>query len=458
MSTITTNLQLMRDYFETGITRSLSFRKQQLLKLKNAVLKYEEDLSAALYKDLQKSKEEIWLTETGMVLSEVNYFLKHLKDFMRAKKVPTNLLNLPGKSYIMPEPLGVVLIIGPWNYPFQLLFMPLAGAIATGNCIILKPSEFASNTERVMKQIIEDTFDVNYIRFITGDGATIIPEMMDNFTFDHVFYTGSTIVGRKIYQMAAERLTPVTLELGGKSPCVITANANLKVSAKRIASVKFSNAGQMCIAPDYLLVHKSVEDEFIELLKNAIKDFYGDNPVNSYDFGRIINKKHFQRLLKYFTNTEVIYGGKYDEDILYISPTLIKNVSINDAIMQEEIFGPLLPILTYNSTQEALEMIKQNANPLAFYVFTEDKKEVGNWLANVPSGNAAVNVAAVFYMNKHLPFGGRGNSGMGRYHGKFSFDTFSHQKAILKKTTWPDFAISYPSYKGKLSVLKKIFK
>ena len=451
-----TNLQLMRNYFETGVTKPYAFRKEQLQKLKAAVIKYADALNDALYKDLRKSKEEVWLTETGMVLSEINFFLKHLEDLMRPQKVATNLINLPGKSYIVPEPLGMVLIIGPWNYPFQLLLMPLVGAIAAGNCVVLKPSEFASATEKIMEQIITETFDIKYISYITGDGATVIPAMMQNFTFDHVFFTGGTAVGKKIYQMAAERLVPVTLELGGKSPCVITENANLKVSAKRIASVKFSNSGQMCIAPDYILIHQSIKEKFVAELIGSLQKFYGSHPVESYDFGRIINQKQFKRLMGYLNDADIVYGGAHNEELLYISPTIVQVSSIDATIMKEEIFGPILPIITYNTKEEALNIIRQNANPLAFYIFTDNKNEADEWLQNVPSGNAAVNTAAVFYMNKNLPFGGRGNSGIGKYHGRFSFDTFSHQKAVLAKSSWPDFAVAYPSYKGKLGLLKKL--
>lgn len=273
MSVTVTNLQIMRNYFESGATKPYQFRKEQLQKLKKAVLKHEQDISDALYKDLHKSPEEAWLTETGMVLSEINYFLKRMNKLMKPKKVPTNIINMPGQSYIMPEPLGVVLIIAPWNYPFQLLVVPLIGAIAAGNCVMLKPSEFASHTEKVMQELIADTFDEKYVSCTTGNGALVVPEMMENFTFDHVFFTGGTGVGKKIYQMAAEKLVPVTLELGGKSPCVITENANLSVAAKRIAFTKFSNAGQMCIAPDYLLVHHSVTEKLIRELTKTIPAF-----------------------------------------------------------------------------------------------------------------------------------------------------------------------------------------
>lgn len=458
MSTIITSLLSMRDFFESGHCETYAFRKAKLQKLKEIILKYEEDLYEALYTDLRKNKEEVWLTETGMVISEINFFIKNLANLMEPKKVGTNLTNFPGKSYIMPEPLGVVLIIGPWNYPFQLLFMPLIGAIAAGNAVVLKPSEFAPATEQVMQKIITETFHFTHVKCISGDGATVIPEMMNHFRFDHVFYTGSTTVAKSIYQMAATQLVPVTLELGGKSPCVVTKEADLKVAAKRIAFVKFSNAGQMCVAPDYILVDEAVKERFMELLKETITRFYGTNPLDSYDFGRIINPKQFHRLLHYLEGSKVIFGGEHNEELLYIAPTLIDNPSTESAIMKEEIFGPLLPVIPFKTDSEALEIIRRNANPLAFYVFTENKIKADKWLQQVPSGSSCVNAAAVFYFNKNLPFGGRGNSGTGQYHGKFSFETFSHQKAVLKMPTWPDLPLAYPSFKGRLGLLKRIVK
>ncbi|MCH5600116.1 aldehyde dehydrogenase family protein [Niabella ginsengisoli] len=335
-----------------------------------------------------------------MVLSEINFFLKNIEELATPQKVSTNLLNLPGKSYIMNEPLGVVLIIAPWNYPFQLLFVPLVGAIAAGNCVVLKPSEVATATELVIQKIITETFEQQYIAYAAGDGATVVPEMTQQFRFDHIFYTGSTAVGKIVYKMAAEQLTPVTLELGGKSPCIVSDHANLKLAAKRIAMAKFSNAGQMCITPDYLLVHQSVKDEFVNILQQTIKNFYGEHPVESYDYGRIINKKQFERLIGYLKTSKVIAGGTHNEDILYISPTLIDEPELDEPIMQEEIFGPLLPILTYSNNAYALEIISKNRNPLAFYIFTDDKKEADEWLEKVPSGGACINAVAMHYLNK----------------------------------------------------------
>lgn len=456
MTRLTHHLNAMRRFFNTGITRSAAFRNKQLEQLKSSILKHEKALNEALFQDLHKSKEEVWVTETGMVLSELATALKELKNWMEPRQVPTNLVNFPGKSFLYPEPLGVVLIIAPWNYPFQLLFMPLIGAIAAGNCIVLKPSELAGATEKVMRQIIEEAFDPDFILYTPGEGAAIIPELMDNFRYDHVFYTGNTTVGKIIYQKAAAWLTPVTLELGGKSPCIITLNASLKVAAKRIANIKFSNAGQMCIAPDYILVHRSVKTEFIRLLKETILKFYGKQPIASYDFGRIINQKHFFRLKNLMADQKILHGGEHNEEQLFIAPTIIDDPSMDAPVMNEEIFGPLLPVIGYETDQEITDWILRNENPLALYIFTNNKKEAAHWLEAIPFGGGCVNTAAMHYLNKHLPFGGRGNSGMGSYHGKYSFETFSHIKGILKTTTWPDVPLAYPSLKGKLGTLKKV--
>jgi len=295
------SLEKMRQYFSSGATRQYSFRKEQLKKLKSSILNHEQGLYAALRADLNKSPEESWVTETGMVIAELNAAIKSLRNWMGTKRVSTNLLNMPSGSRIMKEPLGIVLIIGPWNYPFQLLINPLIGAIAAGNCVVLKPSEFAPATDAVMKKIIEEVFPKEYILYVQGDGAVVIPEMMNNFSFDHVFYTGSTAVGKIIYKMAAERLVPVTLELGGKSPCVVEADANIKVAARRIVMTKFSNAGQMCVAPDYLLVHSSVKEQLINAIKEAVQKFFTDKPEESYNYGRIINEKQFNRIVGYLS-------------------------------------------------------------------------------------------------------------------------------------------------------------
>ena len=452
------HLLQMRQFYNSGKTKPFAFRKAQLLKLRDAVKKYEKQIHEALYTDLKKSPEECWVTETGFLLAEISHTLKHLKNWMQPELVPTNLLNLPSKSYVLQEPLGVVLIISPWNYPFQLLMTPLAGAIAAGNCVMLKASEFAPATSAIMKQLIEETFEKDFVQIAEGDGATVIPEMMNNFTFDHIFYTGSTTVGKIIYKMAAERLVPVTLELGGKSPCIVEADANIKVAAKRIAFAKFSNAGQMCVAPDYVLVHESKKEELITEFKKALAGFFGDDAATSYEYGRIINEKQFDRLTGYLQQGRIVSGGKTDKSKLYIEPTILENVSLDSAIMKEEIFGPILPVIPFDNMEQAKSIIDRNPNPLAFYVFTSDKAREKNWLTSVPFGGGCINNTALHLTNQDLPFGGRGFSGSGQYHGRYSFDTFSHKKSIMKTPTWFDPAMKYPPFKGKLKLFKWIIK
>ncbi|BDQ12586.1 aldehyde dehydrogenase [Sediminibacterium sp. TEGAF015] len=454
MQALIEQLQQQRRFFESGATRPYAFRKQQLMSLKKAVEDHEEEIYDALYIDLHKSREETWVTENGFFLTQLKETIKHLSSWMDAEPVTTNLLNLPSSSSIFREPLGVVLVIGPWNYPFQLLFTPLMGAIAAGNTVVLKPSEFAPATEAIMEKIVQAVFPPEQVLYVKGDGATVIPAMMNQFVFDHVFYTGSTSVGKIIYKMAAENLVPVTLELGGKSPCVVEDDANIAVAAKRIAMPKFSNAGQMCVAPDYVLVHESRRVELIEALKKYIPQFYGANAIDSDAYGRIINQKQFNRIVSYLSDGTVVYGGKYDEANLYIEPTLLDGVSVDSNIMRDEIFGPVLPILTFSKLEEAKAIINRNPNPLAFYVFTSSAAKEKAWLDAIPSGGACVNTASLHLTNPNLPFGGRGFSGTGAYHGKQSFDTFSHKKSVMKTPTWFDPALKYPPFTGKLKLLK----
>jgi len=453
-----TSFDKMRLYFNTGQTRSYAFRKEQLNKLKSSILKHEQDLYDALYKDLKKSPEETWVTETGMVISELNTALKNLRNWMQPERVSTNLLNLPSGSKIMIEPLGVVLIIGPWNYPFQLLINPLIGAIAAGNCAVLKPSEFAPATDIVMKKIIEEVFPKEYILYVQGEGATVIPEMMNNFSFDHVFYTGSTVVGKIIYKMAAERLVPVTLELGGKSPCVVESDANIKVAARRIAMTKFSNVGQMCVAPDYLLVHTSVKDQMINELKEVILKFFSDKPEESYNYGKIINEKQFNRITGYLTQGKIVYGGRSDKEKLFIEPTILTDVSMDATVMKDEIFGPVLPVIPFTTMEEAKKIIQTHPNPLSFYIYTSSSKKEKEWLEAVPAGGSCVNNSSWHLTNHNLPFGGRGFSGTGCYHGKYTFETFSHKKSVMNTPTWFDPGIKYPPFKGKLKLFKWVIK
>lgn len=452
------HLQQLRNYFTSGATLSYAFRREQLKKLKAAILRHEKAIHDALHADLKKSPEESWVTETGFVVSEISAALKNLKGWMSPKRVKTNLVNLPSSSFIMKEPLGVVLIISPWNYPFQLLINPLVGAIAAGNCVVLKPSEVAPATEQAMGKMIAETFAPEYVSYVTGDGAQVVPQMMEQFRFDHIFYTGSTNVGRSIYKMAADKLVPVTLELGGKSPCVIESDANIKVAARRVAITKFSNAGQMCVAPDYVLVHASKKEAFITAVREALHDFFGNDPASNYNYGKIINEKQFHRLVKYLDQGNILYGGAHNAEQLYFEPTIIEPHSLEQPLMNDEIFGPIVPVISFNSFEEAKNIIARHPDPLAFYVFTSDSAKEKAWLRQVPFGGGCVNNASWHLTNHHLPFGGRGNSGMGRYHGKHSFDTFSHHKSIMKTPTWFDPAMKYPPFKGKLGLFKRIIR
>jgi len=453
---MSTTIHNLRSYFATGATQSYEFRVLQLERLKKSVLEAEKQLYQALYADLKKTDEDAWATEIGFFLSELNYTIKHLKAWMEPKSVATNLVNMPSSSFTIQEPLGLVCIIAPWNYPFQLLFTPLIGAIAGGNCAVLKPSEFAPATAGVMKKIIHSLFPENYMMYLEGDGATVLPPLLTENRFDHIFYTGSTMVGKIIYKLAAEQLVPVTLELGGKSPAVICADANLRVAARRLANPKFSNCGQMCIAPDYILVPELLRDQLIKELIIALQAFYGADAENSAHYGKIINEKQFDRLVAYLKEGKIVYGGKINRNKLFIEPTILTHIDADAKIMQEEIFGPILPILTYATREEALAIIQKNPNPLAFYVFTENKSDEDYWLTNVPSGGACVNNATMHITNHELPFGGRGFSGTGGYHGKLSFDTFTHTKSVLKTPTWIDPGFKYPPYKGKAWLLKRL--
>jgi aldehyde dehydrogenase (NAD+) len=448
----------MRSYFNSGATATYQFRKEQLKKLKASIIKHEEGIYEALYKDLKRSREETWVTENGMVLSELNTAIKHLHQWMRPKRKMTNLVNLPSGSRILSEPLGVVLIIGPWNYPFQLLINPLIGAIAAGNCVVLKPSEYAPATEALMRSIIEEVFPPEYILYVSGDGAAVVPHMMNQFRFDHVFYTGSTTVGRIIYKMAAEQLVPCTLELGGKSPCVVEDDANLKVAAKRIAMTKYFNAGQTCVAPDFILVRNEVKQAFLEELKKVMKQFFGEDASQSGNYGRLINTNQYNRVVKYISQGNLYYGGRTNGSQLYIEPTVLTEVPLEASVMNDEIFGPVLPVIGFSEMSEARAIIERHANPLSFYVYTSSRKKENEWLQAVPSGGACINNSAWHLTNHHLPFGGRGNSGMGLYHGAYTFETFSHKKAVMKTPTWFDPALKYPPFKGKMKIFKWVIR
>jgi aldehyde dehydrogenase (NAD+) len=452
------NFAPMRNYFSSGATRSYSFRKQQLIALKNAVLKYDSEINEALFADLKKSVEEVYATETGLLIAEINTALKDLRKWMKPETVATNLLNLPSSSKIYHEPLGIVLIIAPWNYPFQLALIPLVGAIAAGNCIVLKPSELSPSTSNIIEKIIKEIYPEEYVQVIEGDGGEIIPAMMNNFRFDHIFFTGSIPVGKIIYQLAAKDLIPVTLELGGKSPAVVEADANITVAARRIILGKFANAGQTCIAPDYILVDEKIKEAFIKKLKETIIYFFGDDASASYDYGKIINEKRFDKLKSYLQQGKIIFGGENDRTKLFISPTIMEDVSLDSLLMTEEIFGPILPVHTFTRHEDAVNIIQRNPKPLSFYVFTSDSKKEKQWIGQISFGGGCINNACWHFANHHLPFGGIGNSGVGSYHGKYSFDTFTHKKAVMRTATWFDPNLKYPPFKGKLKWFKLIIR
>jgi len=452
------SLDAMRRYFAGGATRSYEFRKKQLRTIQQAVKQYEKDIADALYKDLKKSPEEAYASETGLLLAEIRVALKHLRGWMHAQRVSTDLANFPSSATVYRDPLGVVLIIAPWNYPLQLLLIPMISAIAGGNCIVLKPSEAAPATAALVEKLIGACFDSRYIKVVQGDGAAIVPAMMNTFRFDHVFYTGSVGVGRSIYQLAAAKLVPVTLELGGKSPAIVEADADIATAAKRIVLGKFLNTGQTCVAPDYVLAHASVKDKLVEALKTTIRQFYGADAAASYDYGRIINARRFDKLVSYLDQGRVLYGGQYNKEELFIAPTLVEQAAADSPLMTEEIFGPILPVLSFANDEEARQIVERNPNPLAFYLFTGSSAKEQEWISAVSFGGGCINNTAWYFTNHYIPFGGVGNSGLGAYHGKYGFDTFTRLKPVLKTPNWFDPAIKYPPFKGKLKILRWLIR
>ena len=447
-------IEEQRKFFLSDKTKDYTFRIEQLKKLGKVLKENETQIQEALYKDLHKSSFELYATELGFTLASIRKTIKKLKSWMKTKKVKTPIYQVGAKSYIQYEPLGTVLIIGPYNYPLQLVIEPLIGAISAGNTIMIKPSEFASHTEKMLSELLNNNFDENYLHVVTG-GVETTQKLLE-LKFDHIFFTGSTRVGQIVYEAAAKHLTPVTLELGGKSPVIIDETANLKVAARRIVFGKYLNAGQTCIAPDYLYVHESIKEEFIETIKHIIDTFFKNE---AHDYGRIINEKHFLRLEKLMIPKKVIYGGELRQEDLYISPTIIDDVSRNDAVMQEEIFGPILPILSFSSLDQVIEELKQQDKPLALYVFTKRKEVMKKVFNKLSFGGGAINDTIMQVANPNLPFGGVGASGLGVYHGKTSFTTFSHLKSYVKRTTKIDPTFAYPPYsKFKESLVRKILK
>lgn len=443
--------QVQQAFFASGATLSYAYRRKQLKLLKKAIKRYERRIMAALHADLHKPPMEAFGSEVGLVYGEIKYCLTHLKRWMRPESVSSPFMLYPSKSKIHRSPLGQTLIIGPWNYPFSLIITPLIGAIAGGNCAILKPSEMAPNTAAVITTLIQDTFAPAYITVVDGEGSEVIPELMKH-RFDHVFFTGSTNVGKKVLEMAAPHLTPVTLELGGKSPCVVDDKVDIQIAAKRIIWGKYFNAGQTCIAPDYVLVHAKVKEDLIAAMKKTIISYYGENPALSKHYARIISKKRFDTLHRYLSKGKILYGGDTDPSSLYIGPTLMENAAIDD-----EIFGPILPIMSYEHLGDAIQYIKQHPTPLSLYVFTNRSSTEKTLIEQLRFGGGCVNNVLGHYTNVELPFGGVGYSGMGQYHGKYNFLTFTHAKAVMKTGTWLDIKLKYPPYRG-LGFLKRLMK
>ena len=454
----TEDLQPLRRYFQSGITRPYAWRRQQLLLLRQAVLQHESEIATALYADLKKSPEEAYGTETGLVLAEISTVLKNLRSWMRPERVRTNLVNLPSRSRIYRDPLGTVLIIAPWNYPLQLVLLPLVGAIAGGNNAVVKPSELAPATEALLEKILGGIFPPDFVRVVKGDGAEVVPALLRGFRFDHVFFTGSISVGRSVCQLAAEQLVPVTLELGGKSPAVVEADADIRTTARRIVFGKFTNAGQTCIAPDYVLVDAAIKDRLLEEMQLAIRSFYGEKTEESADYGRIINEKRFDKLVSYLAQGRIVTGGRTDRSQKFIEPTILDEVSPQQPLMKEEIFGPILPVIGFRNPEEALAIIQENPNPLAFYLFTKDADKEEYWMGRVAFGGGCVNNTEWHFANHHLPFGGIGQSGIGAYHGKHSYQTFTHAKPVMRTPTFIDPSIKYPPFKGKMKWFKLFLK
>jgi aldehyde dehydrogenase (NAD+) len=445
-------------FFESGATRSYSFRKEQLKKVKHAVKKYENKIIEALSKDFRKSPFETYGTEIGPLLTEIRHTIGSLKNWMRPQRVGTPLPFLPSSSWTYSDPLGITLIISPWNYPFLLMMRPVISSMAAGNTMILKPSEISAHTAAVITEMIREYFDEEYIAVINGDGEAVGNELLNNYHFDHVFFTGSVNVGRKIMQMAAKHLSPVTLELGGKSPCIVDREADVDFAAKKIAWGKMLNAGQTCVAPDYLLLHEDVKDQFLASFRKVISQMYGADPKQSPDFARIISDRRFDALVKFLGDGEIMFGGETDASERYIAPTVILNVQKDDAIMKEEIFGPILPVIVYREQQEVFQHIAANPYPLALYIFSSNKKTSEYYIENIRFGGGCVNNTLIHLGNPDLPFGGVGTSGIGQYHGEHGFDTFTQVKSIMKTPTWFDAPLWYPPYKNNVKWIKKIFR
>ncbi len=443
-------------FFASGKTRDLIFREEALKKLRSAILMHEDELYQALHKDLHKSPFESYATEIGFVLDELRFHLKNLHKWVKPKRVGSSIVSFPARGYKTHEPLGTVLIIAPWNYPFQLMMAPLIGAISAGNTVIIKPSEIAENTALVIEKIINSSFEKEYIHVAAG--GVDVSQALLKFKFDHIFFTGSPRVGKIVMQSAAKQMVPVTLELGGKSPCIVDETAPLKLTARRIVWGKFLNAGQTCIAPDYLYVHEKVKEPLIKEMTKAIKKAYGEDAGKSPDFPHIITRANMERLATLLDGAKIAYGGHYNKEEKYFEPTILDEVNFDLPVMQQEIFGPILPVLTFKDTEKIIAHINARPRPLALYVFSKNNRFRQKIIGSIPAGGVTVNDTLMHIASNRLPFGGVGNSGTGKYHGYFSFETFSNAKPVVYRGTWLDIPIRYAPYGKKLKIIKYLMR
>ena len=444
------------NYFSSKKTIDIASRINSLKKLLKEIKASENEIELALYKDLGKSKGESYLTEINFVYTEINIALKNIKKWTKRKAVKSSLINFPSSDYIVPEPYGLTLHISPWNYPFQLSIAPLIGAVAAGNTVVLKPSEYSKNTSLLLEKILSNVFDPGHVVVVNG-GVDISTKLLE-FKWDYIFFTGSIGVGKIIAKAAANNLTPTTLELGGKNPCIVDETASIEISAKRIVWGKFTNCGQTCIAPDFIVVNKKIKNKFIDALKKQIVKIYGNNVVDNDEYGRIISDKHMNYLVSLLEKENIIHGGKFNFDDKFFEPTLVETNNLESKIMEDEIFGPILPIIEYDDFKEVHDIIKKYSHPLALYIFTKKKEFGRKFLESYPFGGGAINDTVMHIANDRLPFGGVGQSGMGKYHGESTFNTFSHFKPYLNKPLWVDPPLRYPPFKNKINFLKKILK
>ncbi len=447
-----------KEYFQKIKQLDIDFRKENLIKLKKIIKVNEQKILNALKKDLHKSEFESYLSEIAMVYEEINMHLKNIKKWSKRRNIESSFMLFPSKNYIEKEPYGTVLIIGPFNYPFQLVILPLIGAIAAGNTVIIKPSEHTINTSRLIEKIINENFDEVYVKVVgTNEGKECVEELLEQ-KFDYIFFTGSIRVGKIIMEKASKKLIPITLELGGKSPCIIDKDANLDKAAKRIVWGKLLNAGQTCVAPDYLFIQDEVKEDFLKLIVKEFKLQYGENIKESSDYPRIISKREINRLSAYLKDGNIYYGGDYEEETLYFEPTILTDIKEEASIMKEEIFGPIFPVMTFNNLNEVIKYVNKRDKPLALYYFSEDKNNIEKVIKETSSGGVTINDTILHVGTTNLPFGGVGTSGMGSYHGKKSFDTFTHEKSVVKRGTYIEFSFRFAPFKNKINLLRKVMK